>query len=139
MSTTVIEYLAPPLDWPDPVFRGTDAAKQLGIPHTYLWVIPQQGTAAVLLARVLPGEPAEILTLFTRAQYRRKGYARELLNTLIQTAEVNSCPSIFLEVRAANAAARQLYAKLKFNEVSRRKAYYKNPTEDAIVLKREIG
>lgn len=135
-----IEYpVAPPLDWPDPTFPGTAAAQQLSVPHTYLWAVPQQGTAAVLLARAIPGEAAEILTLFTRPQNRRQGHARELLKTLLATANQSKCPAVFLEVRAANAAARKLYAGLDFTEVSRRKGYYKNPTEDAIVLRREIG
>jgi [ribosomal protein S18]-alanine N-acetyltransferase len=43
--------------------------------------------------------------------------------------------AIFLEVRGSNQAARRLYKKLAFAEAGRRKMYYDDPEEDALVLK----
>lgn len=43
--------------------------------------------------------------------------------------------AVFLEVRESNRAARKLYEKLDFHEVGRRKAYYPDPPEDAVLLK----
>jgi ribosomal-protein-alanine N-acetyltransferase len=40
----------------------------------------------------------------------------------------------FLEVRASNLAARELYASLGFTVHSTRKKYYQNPEEDALVM-----
>jgi ribosomal protein S18 acetylase RimI-like enzyme len=134
----IIEYLAPPLDWPDPVFGGAEAAKQLAVPGTHLWAVPHNGTAAVLLARLIPGEVAEVLTLFVRKGERRQGHALALMRTLLAEARKRGCPAVFLEVRAGNEPARRLYAALRFGEVGRRIGYYSNPREDAVVLRREL-
>ena len=45
--------------------------------------------------------------------------------------------SIFLEVRAGNAAAIALYTACEFRELDRRKNYYRDPEEDAVIMKRD--
>ena len=66
--------------------------------------------------------------------YRRKGTGRALMNELL-----NECTSIglafaALEVRPSNTPAVSLYKSLGFVEVGRRKNYYKEPLEDALLL-----
>jgi ribosomal-protein-alanine N-acetyltransferase len=46
---------------------------------------------------------------------------------------------VFLEVRESNAAARALYANAGFEQTSRRKSYYANPLEDAILYRHVIS
>jgi len=46
--------------------------------------------------------------------------------------------TVYLEVRASNASARQLYESLGFGEVARRARYYRRPVEDAVVLRAAI-
>jgi [ribosomal protein S18]-alanine N-acetyltransferase len=43
--------------------------------------------------------------------------------------------AVFLEVRESNTPARKLYQKLGFTEAGRRKSYYQEPPEDAILVK----
>ena len=43
-------------------------------------------------------------------------------------------PTIFLEVRSSNSGARALYAALGFSQEGRRRNYYQDPAEDALVL-----
>lgn len=70
---------------------------------------------------------------------RRKGLGLRLLDTLLTNAkETNSAP-MFLEVRESNTAARGLYQKAGFRETGRRKSYYTNPTEDAILYARNLA
>jgi ribosomal-protein-alanine N-acetyltransferase len=45
---------------------------------------------------------------------------------------------MYLEVRESNTAARRLYASRGFEEMGRRRGYYKRPAEDAIVLRLEM-
>lgn len=77
-----------------------------------------------------PGE-REILNVAVEPEFRRRGVARRLLELeLAQRASV-----YFLEVRPSNIGARKLYEKLGFREEGRRKGYYRQPPEDAIVMR----
>ena len=71
----------------------------------------------------------EILNLAIAPPFRRRGIA-----TLLLRNELRSNAIYFLEVRESNSAARKLYSLLGFVEVGRRKQYYRNPTETAIVM-----
>lgn len=64
---------------------------------------------------------------------RRKGLATRLLSALLTHARETNSESVFLEVRESNLAARALYASLGFEENGRRKLYYTNPPEDAVL------
>jgi ribosomal-protein-alanine N-acetyltransferase len=66
---------------------------------------------------------------------RRKGLGTRLLDALLAAARETHSTSVFLEVRESNAAARSLYEKAGFNQTDRRKSYYTNPPEDAILYR----
>lgn len=70
-------------------------------------------------------------------EFRRQGVADALLSTLTGFAR-GHLARLFLEVRASNAPALTLYRKYGFAEVGRRKNYYDNPREDAILMTWEI-
>jgi len=68
------------------------------------------------------------------AAHRRRGVARALLEELIGYGEENDLRTISLEVRPSNEAAISLYRDLDFEDAGRRKDFYRNPTEDALIL-----
>ena len=74
----------------------------------------------------------EILAIATIEEYRNKGFAQELLDK-IKTKD------IFLEVRKSNERAINFYKKNNFKQISIRKGYYSDPTEDAIIMKMEAN
>ena len=74
----------------------------------------------------------EILAIATIEEYRNNGIAQELLDK-IKTKD------IFLEVRESNQMAINFYKKNKFKEISVRKNYYSEPTENAIIMKLEVN
>ena len=74
----------------------------------------------------------EILAIATVEEYRNKGIAQELLEK-IKTKD------IFLEVRKSNEKAINFYKKNNFKQISIRKGYYSDPTEDAIIMKMEAN
>ena len=74
----------------------------------------------------------EILAIATVEEYRNKGIAQKLLDK-IKTKD------IFLEVRETNKIAINFYKKNKFKEISIRKNYYSEPTENAIIMKLEVN
>lgn len=76
--------------------------------------------------------------LAVKKEYRKAGVASALLNELEKTAEAENAEFITLEVRQSNEAAIRLYKKLGFSQSGLRKGFYQNPTEDAILMKKEL-
>ena len=74
----------------------------------------------------------EILAIATVEEYRNKGIAQELLAKI-------RIKNIFLEVRESNQTAINFYKKNNFKEISIRKNYYSEPTENAIIMKLEVN
>jgi ribosomal-protein-alanine N-acetyltransferase len=93
------------------------------------------GTDAFILVRAAAGE-AEILTLATAPQARRRGLARQLVCAAADAVGPDAT-EMFLEVAADNAAALALYTGLGFVAVGRRPGYYTRPsgTADALTLR----
>ena len=75
---------------------------------------------------------AEVLQIAVQKAYQGQGIASDLFATLPTDRE------IFLEVRKSNQRAQAFYKKEKMAVIAERKAYYHNPVEDAIIMKREI-
>lgn len=96
------------------------------------WVaICENRLAGFICTRQVAPAEGEILNLAVAPEFRRRGIARVLVEKLIAAAP----GSFFLEVRASNKAALNLYKRLCFQEVARRPNYYDNPAETAIVMK----
>ena len=68
---------------------------------------------------------------------RRQGVARALIEALVSALRERGSKQLTLEVRASNGPARQLYESLGFLQVGLRKNYYRNPKEDALILRKE--
>lgn len=83
------------------------------------------------------GDEAEILSIGVRPQARRLGAAQALMAAALEDARAEGLRAMFLEVDAANEAARGLYEKLGFYLVGRRRGYYRNG-HDAHVLRKDL-
>ena len=75
---------------------------------------------------------AEVLQIAVKGAYRGQGIASALFTQLPIDKEM------FLEVRRSNHRAQAFYKKEKMVVIAERKAYYHDPVEDAIIMKREI-
>ena len=75
----------------------------------------------------------EIENVVVAAAFVRRGAANELVCELIQRAAGEAASAVLLEVRESNLPARRLYEKHGFREVGRRRGYYRDPVEDAIL------
>jgi ribosomal-protein-alanine N-acetyltransferase len=84
------------------------------------------------------GEECELANLAVDPTRRGEGLGALLLDALLREAHDERLRAIFLEVRASNVAAQRLYASRGFHEVGRRAGYYKQPDEDALVLRRDV-
>jgi ribosomal-protein-alanine N-acetyltransferase len=106
------------------------------------WVVESQDdndgdVAGFLVARAVAGE-AEILNLCVAPSKRRTGNATSLLDAAVAELLRLHVKTIFLEVRESNQPAISFYEKHGFALNGRRPAYYQNPTEDAVLMMREL-
>lgn len=81
----------------------------------------------------------EISSLAVRKDYRRKGIASLMIDTVMADMSELGVEDVFLEVRSKNTAAKELYANSGFRRVAIRKGYYKKPLDDAFVLHYRIS
>jgi ribosomal-protein-alanine N-acetyltransferase len=88
------------------------------------------------VARVIADE-AEIVTLAVIPEMRRRGMAARLLRAAMAEAAKRGATRIFLEVDVANVGAKALYNAAGFVEVGRRRKYYANGA-DAAVMRAEL-
>ena len=88
---------------------------------------------AYVIARLIAPE-AEIYRIATHPDKRRRGIGYRLLSYALKTERGRGLECAFLEVREGNIAARSLYRSFGFSEYGKRKNYYKNPIEDAVVM-----
>ena len=84
-------------------------------------------------------DEGEILNLGVAAVHRRQGVGRRLVLATMEALAARGARTVYLEVRESNAAARGLYQQLGFGEVGRRSRYYRQPVEDAILLRAAIS
>lgn len=87
---------------------------------------------AMIFSTASPGE-WEVENIVVDQALRRQGIARAMLRELVVRAKERKVLRIHLEVRQTNAAAIGLYTSLGFVETTRRRGYYRNPEEDAIL------
>ncbi len=71
--------------------------------------------------------------------YRRRGIARSMLTGILADARRRGVRTVFLEVRPTNTEALGLYEALGFQVIGRRKGYYYDTGEDALVMEAELG
>lgn len=80
------------------------------------------------------GDEGHILTLAVHPDYRRRGIANVLVGHIIEQLRQRGCMFLYLEVRASNQIAKNLYQSFGFRIVGTRKNYYVAPVEDAVIM-----
>ena len=103
-----------------------------------LWLVAVDGqrVAGYVGSQTVMDE-ADVMNIAVSAEYRRMGIAQELVERLVSALSQRGVHSLTLEVRASNEPAKALYSKLDFQQVGRRPNYYRNPKEDALILRKE--
>lgn len=105
-----------------------------------LWLVAMDGEkVAGYVGSQSVLEEADMMNIAVAPEYRRKGIAQELISRLVSALYDKGVHSLSLEVRASNEPAKALYEKNGFIPVGRRPNYYRNPKEDALILRKEWG
>lgn len=103
-----------------------------------LWLVAMEDgqLAGYVGSQSVMGE-SDMMNLAVGPAFRRRGVGQSLVRALIDALGKHGNYSLSLEVRASNAPARALYQNLGFSQVGRRPNYYRNPKEDALILRKE--
>ena len=103
-----------------------------------LWLVAldEERVAGYIGSQTVLGE-SDMMNVAVHPDYRRRGIAEALILALVEAvnAELDS-HSLTLEVRASNDPAIALYRKLDFEQIGLRRNYYRNPKEDALILRK---
>ena len=104
-----------------------------------LWLVALQQDMVVgyVGSQSVLGE-GDMMNLAVAPGFRRQKIAEKLVLALIRALLEKNVRSLTLEVRASNEPAKALYEKLGFLQVGRRPNYYRNPKEDALILRKEL-
>jgi ribosomal-protein-alanine N-acetyltransferase len=122
----------------DPPWSRQSFASLLGDPRVRFTVACAPDVVGYVVTWVVADE-AEVANLAVAPDRRRRGVGRRLLDGALADAQAVGVRSLYLEVRESNTAARALYSTRGFLTVGRRSAYYRNPVEDALLLRYDAG
>ena len=113
-------------------------AAHLASPNSFTKIaVMADGTAVGYIFGLLLGDEAELLRVAVLPAYRSLGIGFWLVDAFLFHLAGDGPKTCFLEVRTSNVGARHLYENHGFYEVGVRKNYYKNPTEDAIIMRHD--
>ena len=128
-----VEQLSQPAPWTRRVFE-----KELELEFSRTWVVSSQSTdlppVCAFLVFWLVHDEIHILNICVHPEVRRRGIARQLIERLAELGEEQRASIISLEVRASNAAAKELYGSMGFVPIGTRPKYYADNHEDADIL-----
>jgi len=103
-----------------------------------LWLVAEEnGDVAGYIGSQTCGEESDVMNVAVHPDFRRRGVAETLVGCLVAELKAMGSSSLTLEVRVSNLPAIALYEKMGFSQVGRRKNYYRNPKEDALILRKE--
>lgn len=116
----------------------TSVASELKNPLSCWLVAEEDGVVAGYVGSQTVIDESDMMNVAVHPDYRRKGIAEALVMELVEALKKRESRCLTLEVRASNEPAKALYEKLGFEQVGLRKNYYRNPKEDALILRKEF-
>ena len=129
-----IEHQSYTMPWTDATFRGLlrRADADLFVAETAEGALAGYAVAWAVL------DQGELGNVAVAPEWRHRGIAHHLLDAVIRRSNERGVKELFLEVRVSNSTARQLYLSYGFRDVGRRRNYYMEPVEDALVMRKDL-
>lgn len=121
------------LPWPERSFR----FEVTDNPASRCWVAELDGKVVGMIVVWLIVDEAHVATLATHPDFRRQGIGQRLLSDALRHLIEEGAKSSFLEVRESNLAAQEMYRKFGYEATGRRRRYYRDNDEDAILMNLE--
>lgn len=113
-------------------------ATELGSRLSYWLVAVEEGQVVGYIGSQSVLGESDMMNVAVHPDHRRKGIAEALVLALARDLKERDNVCLTLEVRASNDPAIALYEKLGFSQVGLRKNYYRNPKEDALILRKAL-
>jgi [ribosomal protein S18]-alanine N-acetyltransferase len=128
-----IEKASYSVPWSEAAFRGLLRRGDAGL------IVAAAGPAVVGYAAFwCVVDQAELGNVAVSSAWRGRGIGEALVAEAIRRVTERGVRELFLEVRPSNEVARRLYARFGFTQAGRRRSYYQQPVEDALVLRRPL-
>jgi [ribosomal protein S18]-alanine N-acetyltransferase len=108
-------------------------------PISTSFVMEEDGRLLGYIMLYSVADEAHILNLAVHPDGRRKGYGSRLLEYAVDHCRRKGVSDFFLEVRESNHSAQGLYMKHGFKTIGRRKRYYTETKEDALVMQLSLA
>jgi [ribosomal protein S18]-alanine N-acetyltransferase len=129
-AVVALDHMSFTLPWPERSFRFELTQNSA----SRCWVAEADGKIVGMIVNWLLVDEVHVATIATHPDFRRQGIARKLLSHSLRYMSDEGAVSSFLEVRESNAAAREMYRKFGYEDTGRRRGYYKDNNEDAILM-----
>ncbi|HET6846666.1 MAG TPA: ribosomal protein S18-alanine N-acetyltransferase [Anaerolineales bacterium] len=130
-SVVAIDKQSFSLPWPETSYRyelqGNTAAR------AFVAEADDHEVVAMIVSWLILDE-LHIATIATSPNCRRQGIGSQILIAALKDGQAAGARRAFLEVRAGNAAAQEMYHKFGFVEAGRRPGYYRDNGEDAVLM-----
>jgi len=117
--------------WPESIYEKIFHSKT---PERMLWVVDENSELRGFLVARFDTDECELENLVVAEPHRRRGIASQLMQALVTLGRERQLKRILLEVRESNYGARALYERFGFQVNGRRRGYYSQPPEDALLL-----
>lgn len=131
MAIETASYTVP---WSEATFRGLIHRSDADVV-----VAEAEGELVGYAAAWFVADQAELGNVAVAESWRRRGIGARLVAVVLERAGERGMREVFLEVRPSNTVARRLYEQFGFRDVSRRRNYYAEPREDAVVMRTAVG
>jgi ribosomal-protein-alanine N-acetyltransferase len=123
--------------WSRPAYEA--AIDPEGAPRRVALVAEAGGEVAGFVVAAVIVPEAEIETIAVDGPAQGYGFGSSLLHAVFEELKLVGVGEVALEVRASNENALWFYRKMGFEEVGRRRGYYREPVEDAVLLRLELS
>ena len=131
-QVAALEIMCFSMPWSENSIRG-----ELTNPLSLWLVAEENGTVLGYIGSQAVMDEADVMNVAVDPARRREGIALKLVEALVAGLNEKDVHALLLEVRVSNEPAKALYERLGFVQVGRRPNYYRNPKEDALILKKE--
>lgn len=125
--------------WGENEYAAMIGGEEAGYVRRRLLIAEAEGALVGFAVGKVAGDVAELESVAVDSRARRRGTGRMLCKSVIDWSRQQEAAAIELEVRSASSGAIALYRKLGFVAVGQRQGYYREPSDDAVLMRLHLA